>query len=119
MVVSLDFERTPTEAEIRKIRVACRWMLLPSAAMALAAATLVVSGWNGDPGLRVWVAFGFTLVMAMGYQFYLGSLPCPRCGRSVLDDSMTLSLRFLNFGDLRCGKCGLSFAADGSREGLI
>lgn len=122
MGASLDFDRTPTEAEIRKIRVACRWMLLPYLAMVAAILMLAVSdvsAGNGLPVFRVVALVAVTMAIAMGYQFYVGSLPCPRCGRSVLGDSMAMKPRFPFFGELRCNQCGLSFLGEGPGKSAI
>ncbi len=108
MASSLDSTRIPTEAETRRIRVAYQWMLLPNLALAAAIVFTAARSWNGDPGWA-WIAILITGAIDMGYQLYVGSLRCPRCGMPFMGDLPGIKPRFILLPrEVRCAKCGLS-----------
>ena len=104
------FDRTPTEAEIRKVRRAYYGMVPAYLVLLLAFLLVIVVDWEAGPEAvleTLMFVFG-AMAIAFGYQMYVGSLACPRCGRRFLGESISMKPKLIEIADPRCHWCGLS-----------
>jgi hypothetical protein len=113
MANTLDFERIPSEAEIRKLRRAYYLMVPAYLMLLLAIFTMIAADWEGGPETLLETSL-FVLAVTgtvMGYQLYVGSFACPRCGRRFLGQGMAMKPRLIEIADPRCAWCGFSLRA--------
>lgn len=104
------FDHEPTEAEIRKVRRAYYLMMPAYLVLLLAVLLMVAVDWEAGPEAvleTLMFVFG-AVAIVFGYQMYVGSLACPRCGRRFLGDSVSMKPRLIEIADPRCHWCGFS-----------
>ena len=104
------FDHIPTEAEIRKVRRAYYGIVPAYLVLLLAVLFMVIVDWEAGPEAvleTLMFVFG-AMAIVLGYQIYVGSLACPRCGRRFLGESISIKPRLIEIADPRCHWCGLS-----------
>lgn len=102
-------DRIPAEAEIRKLRRAYYLMVPAYLVFLLAILSMIALDWEAGPEVVLETTLVVLVVtgIVMGYQLYVGSLACPRCGRRFLGDSMAMKPKLIEIADPRCHWCGL------------
>ena len=104
------FDHVPTETEIRKVRRAYYLMVPAYLVLLLAVLLMIVVDWEAGPEAvleTLLFVFG-VMTIAFGYQMYVGSLACPRCGKRFLGDSISMKPKLIEIADPRCHWCGFS-----------
>jgi len=104
------FDHAPTEAEIRKVRRAYYLMVPAYLVLLFAVLSMAAADWEAGPEVLLETSL-FVLAITgivMGYQLYVGSLACPRCGKRFLGDSISMKPRLIEIADPRCHWCGFS-----------
>jgi len=106
-------DHNPTEAEIRKLRRAYYLMAPAYLVLLLAILSMIGLDWEAGPEVLLETTLIVLIVtgIVMGYQVYVGSLACPRCGKRFLGDSMAMKPKLIEIADPRCHWCGFPLRA--------